>query len=304
MVLLIGGVGQTQPISYPAILEVTYEGLEVKRRDTRLWIDVAPNAVMPIGEGDRLRTQDTGRAFIHLTNDQASTLILPNSEIEIRTITAKSVTITLHAGEVIASVNNPTLDYTLDGQHWSIAAQMGLLLASHRANTDVFVIAEGDHIAHRLQNTESQHLSQQTALYAPHQMFTIRENLSFPTSPAQVVGLLEGCPGVVQTASARNLNARIGPGTGNPRLGQFPDNANVRIMGLVASGGWYRVQFRSGFGWVERFALTITDSDCDLPTLPDTSFDLPSRIFDVTPAEITLLEPFYGTPDDDPIFYQ
>jgi hypothetical protein len=55
---------------------------------------------------------------------------------------------------------------------------------------------------------------------------------------------------------------------------------------------------------VQRTALAITDADCALPTLPDTSYDLPNRVFDATPAEIDLLVPFFDTPDNDPIFYQ
>ncbi|MEM6283544.1 MAG: SH3 domain-containing protein, partial [Chloroflexota bacterium] len=127
-------------------------------------------------------------------------------------------------------------------------------------------------------------------------------NLEKPFSPAQVEGELYGCPGTV-TTDGRDLNARSGPGTANVQYGQFPDGAEVFVMGIVESGGWYRVQYRSGFGWVQRLAVTLMDPECELPTLPDDAFDVPNRVINPTERELELLAPFYGTPDDDPIFY-
>jgi hypothetical protein len=55
---------------------------------------------------------------------------------------------------------------------------------------------------------------------------------------------------------------------------------------------------------VQRLAVTPTDADCTLPTLPDDSFDVPTRIINPDARELALLEPFYGTPRYDPFFYQ
>jgi hypothetical protein len=299
-------VTQAQAGDLAVVLEVVYGGVELQRADTVEWKPLLPGAVMPAGAGDRIRTATDGRVLLTLDAANAEILVLPNTVFQIETYTDGSPPTfagTVFQGDTVHQVRGMA-DYTVraDGTPLvadvSSNAQVNHLLVSSREGADTLLVAAGTI------GVGDDEIGEDMTLFVDAERREVLSELSPPYNPASVIGLLDGCAATIVTSDGQNLNARIGPGTANLQLGQFPDQAAGRVMGLVQAGGWYRVQFRSGFGWVERLAVIIEDSTCPLPTLPDDAFDLPSTIFNVSEREQALLQPFYGTPEDDPIFYQ
>jgi hypothetical protein len=112
---------------------------------------------------------------------------------------------------------------------------------------------------------------------------------------------LYSCPGT--SPSNVSLLVRTGPGQGFQAIGALPVNFELPLMGQTATTGWTRVQFLTGFGWVQSLALT---TDCtDLDVFPD---DTPEEKFitvvNVTDDELDILEPFFESPATNAFSYQ
>ncbi|MEO0562673.1 MAG: SH3 domain-containing protein [Chloroflexota bacterium] len=311
---LLGGIPAAAQSTerFAAILDVIYDGVEIRRNETNAWIAVSAGAVMAFADGDAIRTDENGRALLTLDAVDGEILVLPNTEFALSDYRLASTTAdeplvigTMVRGETIHRVASAAPNGYLigGGTAATVESETAHFIASERDGEAVFIVADGMLRFGILQEPIA--LSAAQAVYqGTRGASEVYTDLPAPTPPASIVGRVQGCAGTIVTESGQNLNARTGPGTNNIQLGQFPNGADVQVMGVVAFGGWYRVQFRSGFGWVQRLALEIDEADCPIPTLPDDSFDLPSTVFDVTEAELDLMTPFYGTPDDDPIFYQ
>ena len=302
LLAVIPATAQTPPLA--AILEVTYGGVEVRAADATNWLPIQARAVMPTVEGDSYRTDATGRALLQFPETETAMLLLPNSTYTLTTYTgeadAPEITGTLERGEIIGRVWGAD-HYTIDGASFgevTAEIQPAHFAMTARETESVLVSWRGEYT---LTDTT---LMAEDVLY---QTTDTLEQLAAPTpypSPAVVVGTIEGCPGNIITANGQALNARTGPSTNDLLLGQFPDGADVRVMGIISAGGWVRVQFRSGFGWIERLAVSLADESCELPILPDDSYEQPTIIFNPQDIELTLLRPFYGDRDYDPIFYR
>jgi len=308
----VGAQGNIQPLG--AVLEVIYGGVELQRAGTGTWIELAPGAVMPTGSGDSIRTDETGRALITLPEANGEILVLPGSTFELtnyhnQTDDSENPLIVFgftRAGETVHRIPAGAVSYGVIAEHTTaaVAPMEGVhMLVSRRYDASVVVVAEG-----------------WVSIPGDDDVFVLRAgdgylrddagevefaDLPDATSTAGLVGQVRGCPATITTETGNNLNARTGPSTANIQIGQFPDGAEVYVMGVVASGGWYRVQFRAGFGWVQRLALNIeAPESCDIPTLPDDAFDIPRAVLGVTEREFDLLQPFFGTPRQDPNFYR
>ncbi|MEL6273342.1 MAG: SH3 domain-containing protein, partial [Chloroflexota bacterium] len=308
-----------------ALLTVTYPGVEVRRVDTDAWIALSQGAVTPFGTGDSVRTDETGRALISF-GDDSDILVLPAGQFNFGEVNSTPegilAQIGVITGQLIIQARENTfadlsvaLDWELARTYSQAIIQDGFSAVSdHRQTTPIhvslkqfdaaalYVVAEGQ-MGFVGETAFANFTEGNAGAYGRPPDADNLSSIEFPFNVAQVEGELYGCPGTV-TTDGRDLNARNGPGTANVQYGQFPNGADVFVMGLVESGGWYRVQYRSGFGWVQRLAVDLMDPDCELATLPDDAFDIPNRVINPTEREIELLAPFYGTPDDDPIFYR
>lgn len=119
---------------------------------------------------------------------------------------------------------------------------------------------------------------------------------------AQLVGVLDGCPGRIDTTNDLDLKVRLGSFLDLPPVGEVYEDQTVAIVGINQSRNWLRIRYKNGFGWVERLAV---ETNCaDISVLPDGSFETTGRVIDVQPIETDLLEPFFGTRSYDPWFYQ
>ena len=125
-----------------------------------------------------------------------------------------------------------------------------------------------------------------------------------PINFARIEGELDGCPGAIQTANDVMLRVRAGPSDEFFYMGSIPDDTSVQLVGTaVGPGGrWYRFQFLSDFGWVTGRAI---ETDCSgLTEYPSYGIENAPGIVQVQSFELPLLEPFFGTPEDDVWFFR
>jgi hypothetical protein len=287
------------------VLKITYAGVEIRRVNTDEWLPLPAGVVMPIGTGDSLRTNEQGRAWIAI-GDTTAWATLPNTTWTLRDLSnnaaAVAVQLTLDAGEVAFQGSSATL--TVETAHVtaaSTAAGRLHVLAAAYPQRSVLVVDSG--MLSAVAGDDRLTLTANTSVLADEAL-TLLATPQRPFSPARVVGEIDGCSSAITTVGGVALNARAGPSLDNVIYGVFPDGAPVQVMGVVSAGGWYRVQYGSGFGWVERLAVADLPALCDLPVLPDDSFDIPVRVINPDERELNLTQPFYGTPDDDRIFYR
>lgn len=288
--------------------EITHAGVSVQRANTTRWLPVSADAIFPIGAGDSLRTDERGRVLLLSPEGGALVLLLPNSQLTLDE-SAGTVRMTQHYGESAHRVVGGTFGAYVLASGTQItrvdAARAAHLLVNHSRSLQTSYLLLADGAATLEAGTRTQPLDVDAGvLVGEGTRFSLYDALAAPYSPARLEGLYAGCAGEIVTADGQNLNARVGPSTRNLLLGQFPSGAQVQVMGFNEAGGWARVQFRGGFGWIERLAVRVADETCVLPILPDDAFDLPNYVFDVTLDELALLRPFYGSRTQDPIFYQ
>jgi hypothetical protein len=80
---------------------------------------------------------------------------------------------------------------------------------------------------------------------------------------------LDGCPSAIQLTDDVRVNVRLGASRDFPRIGGLGDDTDIQAMGVVASGGWYRIKFKGGFGWIEVRALPLNRACAGLRIFPD-----------------------------------
>lgn len=303
VVSISGRPGAAQE-AYAAVVQVVYPGVEIQRAQTEEWLPLAVGSVTPFGAGDQLRTDDTGRVRVTFW-DGAEMLVLSNSTYQLTTLeiandTAIQLSGTL-SGVAVHHITTASsrLSYELTVQD-VVIIRPGTLFAtwSHRdqpvsltvADGSVELVAEDNVVVHTGQGFFRNN--------------GVNEVIRFdqPWNAAQMQGLIEGCPGMVNTIGSVALRVRLGPGLGYLAMGEFEYQQSVRIMAINESRGWYRIPFLGGFGWVLRLAV---ETDCqNLPVLPDDTLETSEYVIDAVASEIELLRPFFGLPSLNGWFYQ
>jgi hypothetical protein len=286
---------------YAARLEVTYEGVELRRAGTLRWLTLPDNAVMPLGAGDQLRTDATGRVLIDF-NDDSTLLLLPETAYTLEDFSMGSDGLRLYArlnGAGLQTVSE-IADFHLEAFNISVTAAEGqFALWSDRFTPDSVTVAAG-HVT--LQSDTAMTQLEAGRGYRYQADTPDVQTFEPPLNRARLIGVLDGCPGLVTTIEAtRGVLVRTGAGTGYQRRGLIEDDATVPLLARTQSGFWTRIQYANGFGWVVSDAVT---TDCDLPRLPD---DTPEedirRAINADARELELLRPFYGNPALDGWFY-
>ncbi len=268
-----------------ALLEILYDGVSLRRTQTASFIQLPVGSVGPVGAGDTLRTDETGRALVTLS-EGATIYLLPRTEVVLNTVRDVNV----RAGQAVFDVDAPFIitggSVRAEGEGQFLATPLHLLFA----DGDAAFMAAGQLVA----LMPGQGLRGESVV-----------DLVGTLNPSKIDGQLDGCAGQVVTEEGIRLRARLGPSLNYAQIGAVEDGDPVRLMGITEGGGWYRVQFRSGFGWMQRLAIEALERECaDIPTLPDTAFDIPNRVLNIADREVELLEPYYATPSDDGWFYQ
>jgi hypothetical protein len=303
--LLINGAPAAPQAAYAAVLHVVYPGVALQRAQTQAWLPLTAGAAAPLGAGDRVRTDDTGRARISFWPG-ADMLLLSASYYQLDALEVSEQTGTRLSAQLSGlavhhmAADMPSLVYELrvgdavitrPGELFATWAREGKPLSVTAAAGAVEALAGDDSVTVRAGEGWFRQAGANTVIaFEP------------PWNAAQMQGLIEGCPSVVDTLGAATLRVRLGPGLGYTAMGGFAYRQQILIMAENESRGWYRIPFLGGFGWVLRAAV---ETDCqNLPVLPDTTVEAADFVVDVRPDEVDLLQPFFGAPLSNPWFYQ
>jgi hypothetical protein len=287
-----------------AVVQVTAADIEIQRGDTGNWLPLPETAEMPLGTGDSIRSlYPNGRAILRL-GETAHILLLPNSTLTFTTLEQN------------------------DAGAWVVAVEQRGQAIYHtpdRADFAVYTVTQGTHTVS---------LGEESAVYvedsgrmtvvALRGEMTLNDDLLIPpqnavrvdTQPselvpfrtpggfAQVEAQLDGCPGAVDTRVPGNLNVRTFVGINSYAMGTYTRGTPVQIIGIlpVTPFPWYRVQFQGDFGWVTSDSV-ITECS-DLPVYENIGPRLPLGLNDLLPEEVALLEPLFGTPEEDTWIYR
>jgi hypothetical protein len=277
-----------------------------------LQLDGAQNApALPVGaqtlmaQGDTVQTGETGRALLLLA-DGTQILLLPESSVTLddyRQTEAGwlfSATVTgfmaQQTGDNIAgyTLTLPDAEVTQAGEFFGVWADEG---------EDTVVTSVEGRVSLRVGDSNT----------AFDEGFGARVHdggvavlpMSAPYNAARLVGLLDGCDATVQTRENTGLLVRRGAGQGFERMALIADGEPVRVMATTEAGFWTRIQFLSGFGWMQTSALVYGDCDAMLPTLPNETLETNDRrVLDMRPDEEAFIVPFFGNPLRDIWFYQ
>jgi uncharacterized protein YraI len=254
-----------------ATLEVLSGGVEMKRVNTTNWIAIRVEAV--VGVGDMLRTDSTGRARITYFADGTETEILPGTEYRINRFEGNATRFNLDA-EVLVGQTIQRLSRLLDAN------------SSYNITTPAMnLVARGTEFAIRVEDSgRSAMLVRDGEVEADAEVnsasvppgFGVRAAVGEPVSDVvrattfdELDAALDGCSAVVTTLDDVSLNVRSGASTGAERIGFIDASAITTLFGVTTGGGWYRIAFEDGFGWVLSSNAEIAPGCAGLRVFPD-----------------------------------
>ena len=108
----------------------------------------------------------------------------------------------------------------------------------------------------------------------------------------QLDAALDGCTATLSTNDDVRLNVRLGPNVEMPRVGTVDAVDVTNFLGINESGGWYRIAFRGGYGWVLSTNANIVGACAGLRTFPDQHGPEDSSLFEFIgdPIDATQLQ--------------
>ena len=304
LILCVGHVSAGS-VELAVVIHVIGVDANFQRANTQIELPLAVGASAPSGKNDRIRTQDNGRVLITI-GDEFRILLLPNSEFYI--LDAKlNEDHTMYFSASLQGVavhdlprSTTTLEYELTTQAFQISNAEG-----HFA---VWAVPEGLNAVTNSTGQISLTLNdntQETVLagmgYAvPYSSTSIA--LESPLHASQVVAHSIGCDGIVETNGSLGLRLRAGAALDYIVVDILQDGQQVQIVGITQNQLWYRIPFQTGFGWIYS---SLISANCEgLQEFPNLIGELPENIQGVTNVELELLEPFYGTPTINQVFYR
>ena len=294
------------PAPLAASFEVVYPGVTLQRDATDDALALRQGAIAPIGPGDILRTDASGRAIVRY--GELLLYLLPETHYRLDAYALNpaqrpSLQASLLEGVVLQRGDaSAYAEYVLSGQDVTVQQPAThFALWSGTGERDIVTVAQGEL---RLSHADQRYtLQAQQGLRAqePPDIVT----LARPLNAARLVAELDtACFGIVETSGDQNLLIRGGAGRGFIVRGAVPPGARLPLLAETESGGWSRTQWLSSFAWIFTRALKREDACRDLPTLPDVTQEPDLRsIQRVQAREVALLEPFFGLPRNDPFFY-
>ncbi|MEZ4670018.1 MAG: hypothetical protein R3E39_19105 [Anaerolineae bacterium] len=299
------GIVAQQP--YAAVLEVIYPGVEIQLFGTSNWLPLAAGAQAPLTTGDKLRTDQDGRALIQYA-DAAQTLVLPRTEFEVSRFEQKDDTgliidTHLSTGRSIQRLlpTGTTAIFELNTLLMTITHPTAIFAAqADDDGSNAVIVAEGSAL---VTGTESEVTlrSGEGLTAAP----TLGEviHLKTPYRFSYLSVTADVCMGDVQATlpNTDSVFVRVGPGEDFRGLGQIPNGEKIAILGKTEAGKRYLTPFLSGFGWVIDNGIILQNCR-DLPTLPAVAQTVTS-VRNVQPRELEFLQPFFGSPEEDKWFY-
>lgn len=266
---------------FAATLEVLEAGVTVQRVNTVNPIPVTAEAI--VGVGDIIRTDEAGSARITFFADGTDVTVQPSSEYRIVEFSGDDsdfqLTVELIAGQALHRLQRVLgADSSYDVQ------TPGMTLAARGTAFAVRVEADGRSAMLVTEGTVAAANSSSTADVPVD--FGIRSAVGEALSEvvraksfAELDSALDGCTAVITTADDVSLNVRGGPNQSNALIGTtFAQDIDI-LYGVNESGGWYRIMFGDGFGWILSRSATIQAGCAGLRVFPDTHVEA-----DVEPA--------------------
>jgi len=298
--LLLLIVPATRAQEYAAVLRIVRPGVEIRRLNTEQWFALPIDAELPFGAGDVLRTDGEGRAWLEFNADMRF-LILPDTTLELNAFDPTHFAARIDGDSLqFVGANTDFTEFALEAGALTVTQPAEMFGVWARADSSVLTVAQGDAFAHA--NNEDFTVPAASGLRVNASGEVEAAEMESPFSAARLIGQLDGCPGVTQTVGELNVNVRVGPGFSFTVIGSIENGHEVRVMGINAAGTWYRIQAFSGFGWMQ---VPLVENTCtDLPVLPNNTIERNIGVWQVTQAELELLLPFYGAPEDDLWFYR
>lgn len=288
-----------------AVIEVRYEGVEIRRPNSDLWLPLPQHAIAFIGSGDTIRTDEQGRVDIQF-NETTHMLMLTNSEFTLTSLAINNDALSLDGmltGNAMmeTSPDTPFEAFNLALNDMTITQPATLMsIWSFPDATDAITVAQGN--ATVLNNSTQVDVHAESGFLAEPDR---TDSVAFDPEwhAAGLEASLYGCEGVIQTAGNTPLLVRTGPGRGFQPMGTLDVSRIVTLMATTETTGWTRIQFLTGFGWIQSLAI---ESDCtDLSIFPD---DSPEEKFitvvNVTDEELPILSPFIDSPANNAFVYQ
>jgi len=285
--------------SYAAVLRINAATVEVQRAGTERWLPLPATAEFAFGDGDSVRTDRYGRAWLNFAQViTLRALVMSESEARIGVYSDSQVVVTLVSGRMAFTLDTtPTIFQVIAG---------GAVIDTIAGNFAVQVTGETIYVVASTGVINVHANGVNIPLSAGYgvrvgatnsNLVELGERANF----ARIDGILDGCPGDIQARGEDALNVRVGPALSFDALGSIPNGTPVFLMAMNPRQERYRIQFLSGFGWV--LANGVVNRCANLPELPVSAVEQIVRILDPTAEELDILRPYFGEPDDDAIFY-
>lgn len=254
-----------------ATLEVLASGVEVRRVDTSNWISVAVESI--VGTGDAIRTDASGRARITFFADGTDVELTPNTEFRITAFRGNEDDFTLElevfVGETLQRLGRALgadSRYEIQTPVMTLAAR-GTVFAvrSEDSGRTGMLVYEGEVAA-----------TADEAMKSVPEDFGIRADDDTGLSDVvrastfdELYAALDGCVASISSVDDISYNVRVQPSAAAPRVGTLFPGDVTRVFGMNESGGWYRVAFRDGFGWIQASTLVVSDDCAGLRSFAD-----------------------------------
>jgi hypothetical protein len=265
-------IATAQSGEFAASMEVIEAGVTVQRVNTTNPIAVTVEAI--VGVGDIIRTDATGTARITFFADGTDVTIQPDSEYRIVAFSGDDSDFDLTV-EVIAGQALHRLKRALGADSSYDVQTPGMTLAARGTAFAVRVESDGRSAMLVTEGTVSAENSTSSADVPVD--FGIRAAAGAALSEvvraknfSELDSALDGCTAVLTTPDDVSLNVRGGPAQSNTLIGTiFAQDIDI-LYGVNETGGWYRIMFADGFGWILSRTATLQPGCAGLRVFPDT----------------------------------
>jgi uncharacterized protein YraI len=273
-----------------ASLEVLEAGVQVKRVDTANWVTIKVETL--IGEGDSVRTDATGKARITFFEDGTATDLEPATEYRINRFRGSEDQFSLSV-EVLAGITIQQFGRLVDSGSSYEVQTPGATMTVRGTDFAVRVEGSGRSSVLTFAGLVEASAGEVTGEVPPGfgARAPVGEALSDvvpATTFEELDAALDGCPGVFETEADVRLNVRLGPSLSFEVVGTVAPAGIETIIGTNASGGWYRIPFRGGYGWVSSASINVSVSDVcgTLPEYADDRTEDPTRYVLIGDTEV------------------
>ncbi len=304
LTMMIGAHAQTTELS--AVVTVVGEGVTLLRAGAINPLPLPVGAIAPFGVGDQLMTEVNGRALIAFP-DVNALYLLPDSRYELTAFAGLDggrfrlegilngiavQTFSSDAADWEYRLVTPALTVVTPSEHFivwglpgrfeTVISAVGTALVTSDSHPDGVEVAAG---------TGWMPLYNEASLA-----------LESPYHAVELLARVIDCRGVIMTGGSEGLRLRRGAALDYPVVGALDDDQQVYLVGITDNAKWYRIPYLTGFGWLYR---DLVIAECSgLPVSPSLVGEANETVAGATELEIELLTPFYGTPSQNPLFYQ